>query len=95
MDITHQENFTNQIYLLGAYDKAIKLKINHRKGVIGFFVKGERYYFNQIMEELIKKENRTKGDYDKIYYSLLDLSNNKTYCGTVPANYSKLWEKNF
>ena len=95
MDITHQENVTNQIYLLGAYDKAIKLKINHKKGVIGFFVQGERYYFNQIMEELIKKENRTKGDYDRIYYLLLDLSNNKIYCGTIPANYSRLWEQNF
>ena len=25
----------------------------------------ERYYLNQIMEELIKKENKVKGDYDK------------------------------
>ena len=28
-------------------------------------MRGERYYFNQIMEELIKKENKVKGDYDK------------------------------
>ena len=95
MDITHQENVANQIYLLKAYDKAIKLKINHKKGVIGFFLKGERDYFNQIMKELIKKENRTKGDYNEIYYLLLDKSNNKIYCGTVPANYSRLWEKIF
>ena len=53
------------IYLLGAYDKAIKLKINHNKGVIGLLMREERYYLNQIMEELIKKENKVKGDYDK------------------------------
>ena len=73
MDINYEENVTNQIYLfiylfiylLGAYNKAIKLNINHNKGVIGLLMRGERYYFNQIMEELIKKENKVKGDYDK------------------------------
>ena len=67
-DFFHGHQLPRKCYqsnLLGAYDKAIKLKINHNKGVIGLLMRGERYYFNQIMEELIKKENKVKGDYDK------------------------------